>query len=215
MDKNALKSLTHGMYVIGSHSTDGRLCGLVADALMQVATSPELIALSLMNTGYTKSQIESLNRFSVSVLGEDINPFVIANFGFQSSKNTDKWSKVDYELKNDLPYLSQAVAFLEASIIGKQVFDSHTLFIAEVKDAWFKKDIKPLTYGEYHTKLKSVVLNMFQKNKEVQKMAEKEVWVCVVCGYIYDGDVPFEELPENWTCPLCGVGKDMFEKRSV
>ena len=30
-------------------------------------------------------------------------------------------------------------------------------------------------------------------------------------GYVYDGDVPFEELPEDWVCPLCGVGKDMFE----
>jgi rubredoxin len=47
-------------------------------------------------------------------------------------------------------------------------------------------------------------------------------WRCVICQYIYDpaaGDpdngVPpgtsFEELPEDWLCPLCGAGKDMFE----
>ena len=38
---------------------------------------------------------------------------------------------------------------------------------------------------------------------------------CTVCGYVYDEEkegVKFEELPEDWTCPLCGVGKDMFEK---
>ena len=38
---------------------------------------------------------------------------------------------------------------------------------------------------------------------------------CTVCGYIYDDKkegVKFEELPETWTCPLCGVGKDLFEK---
>ncbi len=46
---------------------------------------------------------------------------------------------------------------------------------------------------------------------------------CTVCGYIYDpqnGDpendvtpgTAFEALPENWLCPECGVGKDMFEK---
>ncbi|MCI8272933.1 MAG: rubredoxin [Clostridia bacterium] len=38
---------------------------------------------------------------------------------------------------------------------------------------------------------------------------------CTVCGYIYDETeegVKFEELPEEWVCPLCGVGKDMFEK---
>lgn len=38
---------------------------------------------------------------------------------------------------------------------------------------------------------------------------------CTVCGYVYDDDkenVKFEELPDDWTCPLCGVSKDLFEK---
>ncbi len=38
---------------------------------------------------------------------------------------------------------------------------------------------------------------------------------CVACGYIYDpsehDNVAFEDLPEDWVCPLCGVPKDMFE----
>lgn len=48
-------------------------------------------------------------------------------------------------------------------------------------------------------------------------------WKCLVCGYIYDeeeGDLDngiapgtkFEDLPDDWVCPLCGAGKDMFEK---
>ena len=47
--------------------------------------------------------------------------------------------------------------------------------------------------------------------------------VCDACGYVYDpavGDpahgiapgTPFEALPEDWTCPLCGLGKDIFSK---
>ncbi len=49
-----------------------------------------------------------------------------------------------------------------------------------------------------------------------------EKYQCTVCGYIYDpetGDMPrikagtaFEDLPDDWTCPQCGVAKDMFEK---
>lgn len=46
---------------------------------------------------------------------------------------------------------------------------------------------------------------------------------CTVCGYIYDpeqGDTdsgiapgtPFEDIPEDWRCPICAVGKDMFEE---
>jgi rubredoxin len=48
-------------------------------------------------------------------------------------------------------------------------------------------------------------------------------YVCMMCGHIYDpavgdstqGIIPgtaFEDLPETWVCPECGVGKDMFEK---
>ncbi len=47
-------------------------------------------------------------------------------------------------------------------------------------------------------------------------------WRCTVCGYVYDpekGDpgqgvlsgTPFEGLPEDWVCPVCGVGRDLFE----
>ena len=37
---------------------------------------------------------------------------------------------------------------------------------------------------------------------------------CKICGHIYDEEqegVKFSDLPETWVCPLCGVGKDMFE----
>lgn len=41
-------------------------------------------------------------------------------------------------------------------------------------------------------------------------------WECSVCGYIYDpaenDNVAFEDLPDDWTCPECGVGKDMFNQ---
>jgi rubredoxin len=52
-----------------------------------------------------------------------------------------------------------------------------------------------------------------------------EKYECIACGYIYDpaiGDpttgiepgTSFEDLPEDWVCPDCGVGKDQFEKIS-
>ena len=40
-------------------------------------------------------------------------------------------------------------------------------------------------------------------------------YVCKICGWIYDpaenDDVAFENLPVDWHCPICGVGKDDFE----
>ena len=55
------------------------------------------------------------------------------------------------------------------------------------------------------------------------KLEFMDRYVCNLCGYIYDpaeGDpengidpgTPFEELPEDWTCPACGVGKEYFEE---
>ncbi len=51
-----------------------------------------------------------------------------------------------------------------------------------------------------------------------------KAWTCAVCGWVYDeekGDsaydlppgVSFEDLPEDFVCPLCGVGKDSFEEQ--
>ena len=42
-------------------------------------------------------------------------------------------------------------------------------------------------------------------------MADQVQYICNVCGYIYDGDVPFEELGDDYECPLCGAPKSAFE----
>jgi len=50
-----------------------------------------------------------------------------------------------------------------------------------------------------------------------------ERWICTICQYVYDpetGDpdrgiapgTAFDSLPDDWTCPLCGAGKDVFEQ---
>ena len=55
------------------------------------------------------------------------------------------------------------------------------------------------------------------------KEEDMKSWQCVICQYVYDpavGDdehgiapgTAFEELPDDWVCPLCGAGKDSFEQ---
>ena len=62
---------------------------------------------------------------------------------------------------------------------------------------------------------------MLTKNRKDNKKMKK--YVCDACGWIYDeekGDpeigiapgTKFEDLPENFECPLCGVGKDLFSE---
>ena len=52
-----------------------------------------------------------------------------------------------------------------------------------------------------------------QKQRRRNDMTKQ--WVCTVCNYVYDGEVPFEELPDDYVCPLCGVDKSYFEQREV
>ena len=67
---------------------------------------------------------------------------------------------------------------------------------------------------------KSKINNTKYKVNERSQCMDK--WVCTICGYVYDPEVgdpdagiepgtAFEDLPEDWVCPDCGVGKDMFE----
>ena len=63
--------------------------------------------------------------------------------------------------------------------------------------------------------------------KECTMADPHDMWRCPVsnCGYVYDPDrgdrrrkIPkgtkFEDLPDDWVCPLCGVGKEDFEKEA-
>lgn len=64
---------------------------------------------------------------------------------------------------------------------------------------------------------------LFNNNIFKNKEAIMKKYVCDVCGYVYDpavGDpdngiapgTAFEDLPADWVCPLCGVGKDEFSE---
>lgn len=61
---------------------------------------------------------------------------------------------------------------------------------------------------------------MAKNLKGVQSLSR---YICNACGYVYDpkrGDpdsgiapgIKFEDLPDSWTCPICGAGKDVFSE---
>lgn len=60
-------------------------------------------------------------------------------------------------------------------------------------------------------------------NKQMKEDHRMDKYVCNVCGYVYDpeaGDpdngvdpgTAFDDVPDDWTCPVCGAGKSDFEK---
>lgn len=61
-----------------------------------------------------------------------------------------------------------------------------------------------------------------QPKSKILEVIKMEKYRCIACGYVYDpeeGDpisgiepgTAFEDLPQDWICPMCGVGKDQFE----
>ena len=96
-------------------------------------------------------------------------------------------------------------------------------------DAEVLSEEKPMTYEFYHKvkggySPKTAPTYSGAVDKETKKEEMKmDKYVCKVCGYTYDpekGDpdngvapgTKFEDIPEDWTCPVCGARKVDFEK---
>ena len=222
MDKTALYPLSYGLYVIGVKNDFCEFGGCVVDALMQISSgnTPQ-IAVSCMKNNNTPAMIKKYGKFTVSVLGRAVDPFVLSCFGFQSGKNSDKWAAVEHDFADGLPVLKKAVSYLVCTVSKVIEADTHILFIADVTDAFNGEKDEPLLYADYHKEYKDKALSAYKlhysedSNQETVPAAESggEKWVCPVCGYVYDGEIPFEELPDYWKCPLCGVEKSRFTKK--
>lgn len=222
MDKTALYPLSYGLYVIGVKNDFCEFGGCVVDALMQISSgnTPQ-IAVSCMKNNNTPAMIKKYSKFTVSVLGRAVDPFVLSCFGFQSGKNSDKWAAVEHDFADGLPVLKKAVSYLVCTVSKVIEADTHILFIADVTDAFNGEKDEPLLYADYHKEYKDKALSAYKlhypegSNQETVPTAESggEKWVCPVCGYVYDGEIPFEELPDDWKCPLCGVEKSRFTKK--
>lgn len=217
MDMTALFDLSYGVYAVTTWD-EGRAVGCIANSAMQITSQPATVAVSINKDNYTHGCIEKMGKFALSVLPEGIDRRVIGSFGFQSAKDpaVDKFAGIPQRIVDYLPGIAGATVCITARVTKTLDCGTHTIFVGEVTDGVrFSKD-PPMTYAYYH----KVVKGKSPKNaptyqpeqpEEETKMEVK--YVCSVCGYVYDGDVPFEELPDDYVCPLCGVGKDMFEKQ--
>lgn len=214
MDPKALYKISYGLYVVGT-KMDGKYAGCIIDAFIQSTSMPvPTVILCSIQANQTNTAIKQTGEFTVSVLGTDVDPFIIGNFGFQSGRNAEKWGNVPHQIKDELPVLDKAIAYLRCKVIDAKELSTHTAFFCEVTDAWLGEG-EPLIYGNYQKDMKSKCMEAFKAFKEtgsVQTAAKKEKWVCQICGYVYDGDVPFKQLPEDWTCPICKHPKSDFVK---
>lgn len=224
MNKNVFRNLSYGVYVVST--LDGsRPTGCVANSIMQITSSPATIAVSMNHDNYTNSCMDACQKFAVSILSEQSAPSLIGQFGFQSGREVNKFDGISYEEKEGLPVLTDSCGYMVCKIIGKMETSTHTIFLGEVTDGDVLGSAPAMTYAYYH----NVVKGKSPKNaptyipetdahpenasKTEDGNAAPEKWVCSVCGYVYDGDIPFEELPDDYRCPLCKMPKEKFVKQ--
>ncbi|MCX7703328.1 MAG: flavin reductase [Planctomycetota bacterium] len=221
-DKKALYSISYGVYVVTSYY-EGRLNGQIANAVIQVTAEPPKVAIALNKSNLTHSFIEKSRVFAVSVLDAATTLEFIGLFGFKSGREVDKLSQVKYKIGvTGAPVvLENAISYIEAKVEKEMDVGTHTIFVGEVVGGGVLKEGEALTYAEYHRRKGRAPKAAPTYRPEEQKAKKMGRYVCGICGWIYDpevGDpqgnippgVPFEKLPDDWTCPVCNASKDQF-----
>lgn len=153
MDKKTFTKISYGVYIIGTRDNQ-RLCGCTANSSMQITSEPASIAISINHNNYTNKCIKDCGEFSINILSTESNPLLIGTFGFKSSKDTDKFSGFEYEIKDGLPVLKDICGYILCKVVQSVETQTHTIFIGEVKDAQTLNENIPMTYSYYHNVIK-------------------------------------------------------------
>jgi flavin reductase (DIM6/NTAB) family NADH-FMN oxidoreductase RutF/rubredoxin len=221
--------MSYGVYVISSKLGD-KVNGQIANAAMQVTSDPPKVAVALNKENLTHDFIKTSAIFTLCVLAEDTPMVTIGLFGFKSGRDVDKFSEIPCEIcSSGCPVLLEhSLGHFEAEVVHEVDLGTHTLFVGEVVGAKVLREGEPMTYAYYHQvkrgktpKTAPTFVATPTPLPEKEESAMKK-YVCSVCGYVYDpekgdsasgipGGVAFEDLPEDWVCPVCGAGKDEFE----
>lgn len=232
LDKKAFWQLSYGLYIVSSKNDDGKLNAQVANAAIQVSAEPPTLAVSLNKQNLTHDFVKQSGLFNLTVLSEDADMGLVGLFGYKSGHEVDKFEKNPWRVgENGIPLVGQdkdITAGIECKVLGSQEVHTHTVFFAEITSARLFPG-KAMTYAYYHNvkgmkSPKNAPTYLGDQDEPAStegdnsKSADadngKKEKVCDICGFIYkpqenDG-VSFDELPDDWTCPLCGAPKNHF-----
>ncbi len=206
-DRKVLHKMSYGLYVVTTEFA-GRVNGQIADAVMQVNAAPrQTVALSLNNDNFTTELIKQSGRIAISIISQNYDPALIANFGLQSGRDADKFAAFPAKLtEGGLPYYEGPgfCGWLAGPVIERLTVGSHTIFVMAAEEGQPGVDAEPLLYADY---LAKKTRPQAEAAPAPAPAGDKPRWRCRVCGYVYEG-----ELPPDYRCPICGVGADMFER---
>lgn len=196
-NKKITRKITLGMYVLTTKNG-----GCIVDAVSQISAGDNpLIAVSVMKNNYTNELLKQNEKFALSIIGKNTNPEIIKTFGFNSSRDINKFENTDTEEIEGINIIKDTLGYMICQKLDLIENDTHTLFIGKLIEADMYKDEEAMSY------------NYYQEHKDellkVTTSTGQTAWVCSICGYIYYGD----ELPDDFECPTCGVKKEFFDKK--
>jgi len=225
MNLKALHKLGYGMYVIGSRKGN-KLNGQIANTVFQITSEPPTVAVSINKNNLTHEFIKESRVFTASILCQDTPLSFIGHFGFKSGRDINKLEGISYRIgETKAPVVTEnGVSYLEAKVLQDMDVGTHTIFVGEIVDADVLSEKVCMTYDYYHQVKRGTTPktapSYIEGRKEVAKVPK---YKCTVCGWVYDPELgdpdggikpgtPFEEIPDDWVCPTCGVSKSDFEK---
>jgi flavin reductase (DIM6/NTAB) family NADH-FMN oxidoreductase RutF/rubredoxin len=222
----ALFKLTYGLYIVSSgDKTKGN--GFISNTFFQVTAEPPRFASCCNKDNFTAELIKQTGAFSVSVIHEEASADLIGRFGYKSGRDFDKMAGLEIKYgETGVPIvLNDAIAFLECKVIQTIDVGTHLMFIGELIQSELLDDTKEtLTYLYYRRVKKGLAPKNAPTYIDKSKLEHKETQEikpkakrhkCTVCGYVYDDaeqDIKFEDLPDDWTCPICGTEKEDFKE---
>lgn len=218
MDLNVFRDISYGMYVV-STKYEGKNIGCIVNTLTQITSENPIISISVNKNNFTNKALKANKKFAVSIISQETRSDVIGKFGFYSSKDVNKFEEFKYEEVENLPILKEdTCGYLICDLLEVIDTETHDIFLARVVGTKKQYNLKPMTYNYYHEVIKGKAPKnapTYIKEGELKKEGNSNMkkYQCTICGYVYDEEVEkvkFEDLPDDWTCPLCGVGKDSF-----
>jgi flavin reductase (DIM6/NTAB) family NADH-FMN oxidoreductase RutF/rubredoxin len=235
-DKSALYKHHYGLYIISS--SDGTShAGCVINTATQVTSDPVQIMVAVNKQNATCGLIQETRHFALTIVDETADMDFIARFGFRTSTDYDKYAGIETR-KDEFgdPWTPLHAAAMESAVVKVGIdAGSHMLFVAEVVEAENLSDVNPMSYSYYHNVLKGKTPpkasaynaddaapgldgpaptpaqgEADEKAEKGEPVGKMHHFKCMLCGYIVEMDA--EELPPDFTCPLCGAGAQNFVK---
>ena len=198
IDSTALFNIGYGLYVVTTN--DGKKDnGCIVNTVTQLTSSPERVAVTINKANYTHDTVKETGVLNVNCLSVDAPFKVFEAFGFKSGRDTDKFSDCNpARSENGLAVLPKYItAFMSLKVESYVDLGTHGMFICSLTEAKVVSDKETMSYTYYHKNV-----------KPKPKTEAVKGYLCTICGYVHDEP----ELPDDFECPLCHHGREVFEE---